>query len=259
MKKYKLIKTYPGSPKLETIVKVESDGYIHWNVNSNKNNPTNYIHGSSMKQYEEFWEEVIVKDYEILSFTYKQWGEKIVKLLSDGTYYFSPSKEQGWKLKDLLHKGYCVDSGHIKIHSIKRLSDGEIFTCDDNTNGGIIKSISIVGSTLEFKVNGSCFLDGLVKLKEPLLTTEDGVDIFEGDVYHVVNSYNLQYCSTQSHGHNSKIPYKTFSTKEAAEEYILMNKPCNLSISDIFKVLVVYGSKETNLEKIIKLVKSKTS
>ena len=59
MKKFRLIKTYPGSPKLHSIVEVKPDGYIHWNVNSNENNPTNYIHNSAMEQYKEYWEEVI--------------------------------------------------------------------------------------------------------------------------------------------------------------------------------------------------------
>ena len=38
-KKYCLVKEYPGSPKLHSIVEVKPDGYIHWNVNSNENNP----------------------------------------------------------------------------------------------------------------------------------------------------------------------------------------------------------------------------
>jgi hypothetical protein len=61
MSKYKLIKTYPNSPKLDTIVEVKHDGYIHWNVNSNENNPTNYIHNSAMKEYKEFWKEIVIE------------------------------------------------------------------------------------------------------------------------------------------------------------------------------------------------------
>ena len=46
MKKYKLIKTYPGSPKLGTILTHEELQYCNWN---------------------EYYQEVVEKDYEILS------------------------------------------------------------------------------------------------------------------------------------------------------------------------------------------------
>lgn len=54
MKKYKLIKEYPGSPGL---------GYI----TSSENLIRLY------REYPEFWEEIVEKDYEILSWRQKQY------------------------------------------------------------------------------------------------------------------------------------------------------------------------------------------
>ena len=57
----------------------------------------------------------------------------------------------------------------------------------------------------------------------PLLTTQDGVEIFDGmDYYLVSHSFIMSYCSYHS---PTDLTYPLFSTKEAAEDYIKMNKP----------------------------------
>jgi len=96
MKKYKLIKTYPGSPLLGKVLKpkIEKD-------NEDTNNF--FWEGSwfNPNDFPEFWEEVFEKDYEILS--------QVTK--------YNP-------LDDYKVTG-------TKIYSIKRLSDGEVFTLGD--------------------------------------------------------------------------------------------------------------------------------
>lgn len=58
--KYELIKTYPGSPKLNTICKYDKNPWSDSNAFTNPVlNPENYP---------EFWQPVVEKDYEILSF-----------------------------------------------------------------------------------------------------------------------------------------------------------------------------------------------
>lgn len=73
--------------------------------------------------------------------------------------------------------------------------------------------------------------------KQPLFTTEDGVDVYEGDtVWHTNLNPNLKIYS-------SIVKYKKpftpvaglFSTKKAAENYIKMNKPC-LSLNDVLSI-----------------------
>lgn len=66
MKKYKLIKEYPGSPKLGTEI-INNE-----NVNSAHTlDKTHYYNGYKIQEYPEFWEEVVEKDYEILSYISK--------------------------------------------------------------------------------------------------------------------------------------------------------------------------------------------
>ena len=91
--KYKLIKTYPGSPELGTI-----EEPVHNNVHMMSNGR----YGYDFSKHKEFWEPVVEKDYEILTVRgkYGAVSSFIEKLDLD--------------LKDK------------SIYSVKRLSDGEI-------------------------------------------------------------------------------------------------------------------------------------
>ena len=108
MKKYKLIKTYPGSPELSTEI-------IETQINSLC--PVNecYISGKTFmligddsfeiknpKNYPEFWEKVVEKDYEILCIKHKK----------SKCFYRNSIDLRNLNLYD--------------IHSVKRLSDGEV-------------------------------------------------------------------------------------------------------------------------------------
>jgi len=113
MKKYKLIKTYPGSPFLGKVLepKVEKD-------NEDTNNF--YWEGSwfNPNDFPELWEEV---DYEIVDTTIKN------------------------NLKQ-------------KISSVKRLSDGEIFSVGDkftgySSEGNTIRRFELLGNTLFIHTN----------------------------------------------------------------------------------------------------------
>lgn len=78
-------------------------------------------------------------------------------------------------------------------------------------------------------ISASLLLSGASKFKKPLFKTFDGVDIFEGDrVYSVTPGFCI--------GYSGSLKYKPiqpcFSTKEKAEEFIVMHKPC-LSIQEI--------------------------
>jgi hypothetical protein len=74
-------------------------------------------------------------------------------------------------------------------------------------------------------------------IEKPLFTTEDGVDVFEKqEVFELINNtkiFRITFLKcTSMTGKNSR---KYFSTKEKAENYILMNKPC-LSLNDVFNM-----------------------
>jgi len=98
MKIYKLIKEFPGSPKLGSIEKPVCNS-IHQMSNGN--------YGYNFEENSTFWEEVVKKDYEILSFQ----TNKGIAIIQDYNIDY--------------------DSKVDKIHSVKRLSDGEIFTIGD--------------------------------------------------------------------------------------------------------------------------------
>lgn len=72
---------------------------------------------------------------------------------------------------------------------------------------------------------------------QPLFTTEDGNTVYEGDKFVIVElpSYRVSKSICINHagagGHGNQ---KYFSTEVAANEYVLLNKPC-LSLSDILK------------------------
>jgi hypothetical protein len=268
MRKFKLVKTYPGSPEL---------GFI---LTSAKGWGNAYY---SAHEHPEFWEEII--EYPVGTEVFNSQTHSTYIKKEDG-WYKKPEKIRytdeiitkanhinvvenkttakdyeilSWKYNDRIFAKdnpktkdkliYCEEgtwlslidlendrNNFYKIYSVKRLSDGEIFTVGDNTNAGTIKEFSICGNTLQLKVDGLIFLDNyLVKhIKQPLFKTEDGVDIFEGDIIFGINN-DWKVFSHYTDLQNKVKSWGTkpiFLTKEKAEEYILMNKPC-LSLQDI--------------------------
>lgn len=87
-------------------------------------------------------------------------------------------------------------------------------------------------------------LEEWTKINTILFRTEDGVGIRKGDRYFVVENqllipYNTirEFLCGNSGAHLNFInkPYfKIFSTREAAEEYLIMNKPC-LSLKEVLE------------------------
>lgn len=121
MKTYKLIKTYPGSPKLGSVHKLHS-------TTLNDEKPAIYYNHNwiTPEEHPEFWE-VIEKEYEILSFSTPD-GD-ILEIHSDKKYAF----KKGFDYDDTgsLYVEECLADSFYKIHSVKRLSDGEIFSVGD--------------------------------------------------------------------------------------------------------------------------------
>jgi hypothetical protein len=189
------------------------------------------------ENYPEFWELVVEKDYEILRFILP--GNNIIHVQN-------AKNNIEFMLKN---------SNTYKIYQVKRLSDGEIFTVGDkirynNTNNiRIIREIELHNNTLKIFACEECYstpikgfnygfnlLENVTKFKQPLFTTEDDVDIFEGDSFYNINNKDwllrniikINLLDYQTYYKNQI----NFSTKEKAEEYIIMNKPI-LSINDL--------------------------
>ena len=251
MKKYKLIKKYPGSPNINTILEFYKDNQ---NAYCNKSK-TIYC----PEYYPDNWEEVVEKDYEILSLVTPE----------TNAYWYFDKENNGWTVDEPERAYHSKIPEWCNIHSVKRLSDGEVFTVGDNTNSvGIIESFEITPCN-NLCVNGKEVSDDIeyVKhVKKLLFTTEDGVDIFEGDDWYCIDIQDYNYGiyiggpkNTTNRGLSlSDKNIKRFSTKEAAKEYILMNKPC-LSINDILNIQNNHDSKymynDTMLNYLIGTVK----
>jgi len=140
------------------------------------------------------------------------------------------------------------------IHKVQRLSDGELFSIGDIIEHGnshkryIITYIEpsyfglIKIYCKEYFERGyrTSFigLSGIQKVESPILTTEGGKEFFEGDECWVVNdNFDLLYTSFITKDHKKQGKVRAFSTREVAEEYILHNKPINLSLKEIRKIM----------------------
>jgi len=120
--KYKLIKEYPGSPKLNTEI-VYSTIYTHCNKeNYNLNRNTymikskDYFELKNPEQYPEFWEKVVEKDYEILFTT----EDGVDKYLGDSFAYINlnfPDKVREDYIRNLSYQE------HVKYFSTKEVAE----------------------------------------------------------------------------------------------------------------------------------------
>lgn len=183
--KYILKKEYPGSPKLDSVVEIKNNGGYEL-----ENSTSYFMTKDKVENYPEFWEKVVEKDYEILSYIHngsKHIWKKDPKF--ETYFYINQGLNPCTRLEDILKypKIYL-------IHSIKR-KDGEIFTIGDNINHSyqdkydkiitkkyIIEKIYFIETgRLAFYVGEGLNLGigNMVKAKQPLFTTEQRSEIEE--------------------------------------------------------------------------------
>lgn len=136
-------------------------------------------------------------------------------------------------------------ANNCTIHSVRRLSDGIIFSCQEKVRSPyagdlVIHSFEIRGQEMIARFtnghpsNGYCNINGLSKLPQPILVTSDGVEITEPTALHIV-SENWNICEIVKVNIKEQLDFDhrgVFSTREAAEEYILNNRPL-LSLNDV--------------------------
>lgn len=191
------------------------------------------------------WEEVKPKEYEILSFSCNALGgETIICKNSDNSFGMFGVEESNF-----------INSPIHKIHSVKRLSDGEVFTVGElvSREDGLFKGV-LLSINEKFEATTSSEekigMSWLIKVNQPLFTTEDGVEIRKGDKYFAVqkSTFNILPCN---HPLTEIDKWATFSSKEKASEYVLINRPC-LSVNDI-----VGKSKSSMISELVELAKSK--
>ena len=229
-KKYKLRKWYPSLPnglKVGNIVKkcarsARKNDDAYYKVLSESSVLSSPISKKEVENNPEFWEEIIEKNYETLSLKYAGKDKKCPNILIDE------------KNIEAYMRGHGIDSW--SIHSVKRLSDGEVFTVGDKIyccgSTGIIEKFTPVNNRIRLDTDcaGRPFLADFIKHhRKPLFITKDGVDIYEGDEFWFVFKSRFHKPLLKIAQNSLKYidfdTYNYFSTKEKAEEWIEENKP----------------------------------
>ena len=232
---YKLLLQYPGLPlgfNEHDVVIFDTGRGLYF-----KTDMTARGQGVSRQEVEEnpaFWEKCQSK-YEILSFTDNQGNIKQKK--EDGKFYFP------WDDEDSL-KGSTVDWEILRttkdIHSVKRLSDGQVFTVDDRVKHPVdtpsghmkweIRSMRIDNGDLRM-YSGTGFYkeieDDVSSRSELLFTTEDGVEIYTKDGYYAVDREHFTIVHTSlACRYSGRSPLRIyFSTEQKAKEWVEQNQP----------------------------------
>lgn len=207
------------------------------------------------------------KEYEILEFSVDYLGDSNIvfyKLTEPNVYRKKGTDFPIWF--DILN---TQKEKSFKIKSVRRTSDNAVFTVNLVTEQGKITKIDYRKETgLHIYVNTSKLpydypykIQELQIKKQPILTTHDGKDIFELDkCWYVGKEFEInEWVAFETEIlHLDKLKY--FSTKEAAEQYITLNKHC-LSVNESLKAypapidIPLYNELKQNL---IELAKSKT-
>jgi|GEM_PF-2238156 len=243
MKKYKLIKEYPGSPKLGHIVT--------WNGNFYDGFENNSLSSNQVENSPEYWEKL--KNYEITEVSYRG----VIYDRFDGEFYYDSNQKIIQNHTSRIYVASLNDSDVI-INSVKRLSDEEVFTVGEPCKTLISDYKSIrdfsVHKNGEIYINklnrtvADCCLKDLVPNDKHVFITEDNVKLHVGEQYYTVcfkdvitmKSFNRvngpYYLKTKNYIAPESFDYiKFFANEEKANEYFLFNKPC-LSINDVAMV-----------------------
>lgn len=236
MEKYRLKKWYPSLhnnwKEGDIATKSKSGAPLYKGKPINENLDA-FVSESEVKENPEFWEKIEEKKdtAEVLSYTPRTTDDLVVCSIP---------------VTDLPSFEYS------EIRMVRRISDGEVFRLGEAfiTHTGKTDRISKIRIIREFNEVSLEWATGLgntelqnAKKYSPLFTTEDGKSILEGNSFYPV-------CIKDGFGFTpftfipqkwtkrclNKESFKYFSTKEAAQNFIIENKPC-LSVKDVLKAL----------------------
>jgi hypothetical protein len=174
------------------------------------------------------YEEVVYKDYEVLSYSYYDVG--LVTKRENGNYlgekYELTYTNKGATWEEVL--GFWDESIH-KIHSVKYLPTGEVFELknkvqfgNEDTICGFISKFEVINNKIIVYYGNHTSKLGAVRLvKLPIFQSFDGKDIYVGDVfYYIGDADNICETSCLFKGDEDFSKFKTFAKRENAEEYI---------------------------------------
>jgi len=230
-RQFKLIKSYPNSENVGSVYK-QGDFMgrpVYFKDGS-------YLDPADVENNPEFFEEIIEKEYEILSFENKVAGKWVNVGLNRFQY-------EGDLIK---HLDFMLSSESNYISTIRRLSDNEVFSINDKVTHPCGETYTIKSCKISNIDNnpdiitekGTYGLLGLCikKAKPFLFVTHDGYKMFEGEDYLAIDpkDYSLVWSIADPELLNSS--WLKFANCKFAEEYIILNKPV-LSIDDVLGLL----------------------
>jgi hypothetical protein len=172
-----------------------------------------------------FAEAVVEKDYEILTFKYNNTKGHSTFFTENSDGLWSSGSPINYSLPWLLKEKSNL------IHSVKRLSDGEIFTVGDLVQferhyKSYITEFELRDDICIIKGNSFYTLLCVALLcKKPLFKTEDSADIYKGDSFFWTNKNgkgDLSFTQEARQGTTQvdSSQYLKFATREAAQVYI---------------------------------------
>ena len=231
-KKYKCIKTFPGVSEIGKIAYEHTFSYECGNNSFKK---------IDVEESPEFWEEIKEPKFQILA------------------------------TKTNIKFSLSIENITTEIYEILRLSDNETFAIGDKIkcqNSHVDKPEAI--TKIELNKEGTPCLftnsfhnNGINIFKaikcEKIFTTEDGVDLFEKDVFWHVDKF---FCvgkgvlATKPGVFQPLVGYKHFSTEKAAKDWVDMNKP-KFSKNDLSSALKGYKYGDWIVAEFIKVLNSK--
>lgn len=144
----------------------------------------------------------------------------------------------------LMEVGCKCDIG--KIFSVKRLSDGEIFSIDDRLADMEIGEEYIDGFKLNYKGNDvwvsvnmkkgyGVSLDSakMFKPKVPLFFSYKNEPIYDNDTYWFVNNHFIKLKHTAYKDLIPNTNYARFLNENDCDDYVLQTKPIELTFNDL--------------------------
>lgn len=215
--KYKLIKEYPGSPSFGTIIDYDTFGTNEYQVI-----------GES-----EYWLEIKKSNFTIISFM--NYDTKIY-LHSNGFYSWNDTTDQE------VTADHMLNLSSVTIHSVRRNSDGALFTIGDITKYADSNDFEITKFDIDYKRNpldiivyrkacAECVLDRSIyhiNIKPIFITNGDNVPIFKDQPFWFCSNRESKWdmiyvpCANSSSGTGSgfdNVAYIYFSTEEGARNY----------------------------------------
>jgi hypothetical protein len=255
MKKYRLIKEYPGSPTLGTEISKANIRYGADHYNFNGGNLNTIILANLVEKHPKYWKEIKEKEYEILQF--KSQAGQILNYKENWDKDFF--KNNNWSIYSIIRNRdkEVFIIGNLVIS--KEVPDDEGFIITSFSNHLNNKQSLIFGDFFYICGKGrSAEIYNIIKIKQKLFTTEDGVDIFEGNTYWRI-SRNLigaipiiESRGTFPLSYPGQFLY--FSSSDKALVYIDLNAP-KYSKQDIINVFDKIGERSftsnLNISKVV--------